>query len=102
MVALPWALPCARLAASTRSGACVDGPRAHIRGACLSPAAARACHRSALRNPPVRGPVLLLYSRSDSMADAAQIAALAGALRCKGRPVLEQVFQDSGHVGHLR
>lgn len=59
-------------------------------------------HRSALRNSPVQGPVLLLYSRSDTMADAAQIAQLAAALRSKGRPVLEQVFQDSDHVGHLR
>ncbi|KAF8066392.1 ATG16 [Scenedesmus sp. PABB004] len=48
------------------------------------------------------GPVLLLYSRSDTMADAAQIAGLAAALRRRGRTVMEQVWQDSGHCQHYR
>ena len=35
-------------------------------------------------------------------ADAAQIASLASSLRRRGRNVLEQVWHDSPHVGHLR
>lgn len=37
-----------------------------------------------------------------TQADAAQIAQLAAALRGQGRQVVEQVWQDSPHVGHLR
>lgn len=37
-----------------------------------------------------------------SQADAAQIASLAASLRRRGRNVLEQVWHDSPHVGHLR
>ncbi|KAF6263379.1 hypothetical protein COO60DRAFT_459599 [Scenedesmus sp. NREL 46B-D3] len=57
---------------------------------------------TALENSPVRGPVLLLYSRADELAEAAQVSRLAGSLRLKGHQVLEQTWQDTPHCGHYR
>lgn len=62
----------------------------------------RAAMWTALEHSPVRGPVLLMYSRSDELADAALMSQLAGSLRLKGHQVLEQTWQDSPHCGHYR
>ncbi|KAI8464419.1 MAG: hypothetical protein J3K34DRAFT_461927 [Monoraphidium minutum] len=60
----------------------------------------RAAMWSALRHPPFKGPVLILYSYCDGLVDAARVAALARQLRLSGHAVLEQAWPDSPHVAH--
>lgn len=54
----------------------------------------------ALRHPPFKGPVLLLYSYADQLADASRAAELARSLRLAGHPVLEQVRARACYDSH--
>lgn len=87
------------------SGAVTGAGAAGVAATPLGPGPASleaSCEPTAAVQPAPAVPTLLLYSWNDPLANPLPIHCLASALRARGGVVLEQAWDDSQHVGHLK